>query len=96
MPKFRKKPVVIEAIQYMGDNDLEIMDFVGKTLSVSKPPATMEHDKEVPHSAYVIHIPTLEGMMTASRTDWVIMGVNREFYLCNPDIFEKTYELVEE
>src|ERR1700761_9516922 len=87
MPKFRKKPVVIEAIQWTGDNDLEIMNFVGRQLRVHKPPQKMEHDREIPHSGYQIHIPTLEGIMTAQRMDWIIMGINREFYPCKPDIF---------
>ena len=95
MPKFRKLPVEIEAIQWTGDNELDIMDFVGRRLQVSKPPSAMELDHEIPHSAYNIHIPTLEGVMTANRMDWIIMGVNREFYPCKPDIFEKTYEKVE-
>lgn len=95
MPKFIKRPIVIEAVQWKGDNELEIINFVGKKLSVNKPPPAMKHDKEIPNSAYAIYIPTLEGMMTAQRMDWVIMGVNREFYPCKPDIFEKTYESVE-
>lgn len=96
MPKFRKKPVVIEAVQWEGENEMEIMDFVGKRLSFCKPPHQMDIEKDLPHSAWCIHIPTLEGMMTAQRFDWVIMGVNREFYPCKPDIFEKTYEKVED
>jgi len=91
---FRKKPVEIEAIQWTGDNEIEIMDFVGKRLKVNKPPAAMEHDTIVPHSAYCIHIETLEGVMTAQRMDWVIKGIYGEFYPCKPDIFEKTYEIV--
>jgi len=42
-----------------------------------------------------IHIPTLEGTMIASPDDFIIKGVQGEFYPCKPDIFEKTYELVE-
>lgn len=90
--EFRKKPVVISAVQWTGKNEIEIMDFVGKKLKVNKPPPQLEHEKEIPDSAVKIHIPTLEGMMTADRGDWIIMGVNREFYPCKPDIFKKTYE----
>lgn len=42
-----------------------------------------------------IYIETLEGVMTATEGDWIIKGVNGEFYPCKPDIFEKTYEPVE-
>jgi hypothetical protein len=42
-----------------------------------------------------LHIETLEGILTASPGDWVIKGVNGEFYPCKPDVFEKTYEPVE-
>lgn len=92
--QFRKKPVVIEAIQFTGENEIQVMDFVGKKLQVSKPPSQMEHDKEIPHEAYYLTIPTLEGNMVCSRMDWIIKGVHGEFYPCKPDIFEKTYEAV--
>jgi hypothetical protein len=95
MPKFRKKPVVIEAIQWNGLNEIEIMDFVGRKLQVSRPPAHIEHDREIPHEAVTIEIPTLEGTMTANRMDWIIKGVAGEHYPCKNDIFEKTYEAVE-
>ncbi|MGH2666071.1 hypothetical protein [Flavobacterium sp.] len=90
---YRKKPVVIEAIQWNGNNEIEIMNFVGKTLKVSKPPEKMHHDVDVPASAYSLVIPTLEGDMTATLFDFIIKGVNGEFYPCKPDIFEKTYEI---
>lgn len=93
MPKFRKKPVVIEAVQFDGRNGTEIMLFVGKRLNHSAPPDGMEKEAEaIPLDAYRIEIPTLEGTMTATKMDWIIKGVNGEFYPCKPDIFEKTYE----
>lgn len=77
--KFRKKPVVIEAIQF--DNNVnEICDFVGKANLVIASPS--EH----------ITIVTLEGKMKASQKDWIIKGIKGEFYPCKPDIFELTYE----
>ena len=75
--KYRKKPVVIEAIQWNGDNLTEIDNFVGGSLKM-----------EV--TSLVIH--TLEGDMEASMNDYIIKGVNGEFYPCKPDIFDKTYE----
>jgi hypothetical protein len=90
--KFRKKPVVIEAIQWTGNNELQIMEFVGKHLQVSKPPYWIEYEMNVPDEGYNISIPTLEGAMKASRQDWIIKGLKGEFYPCKPDVFEMTYE----
>lgn len=82
MPKFRKKPVVIEAFQWTID---EVPDWWKNLKGV-----TMNID------SYTAYIPTLEGTMTAQKRDWIIQGVNGEVYPCKPDIFEKTYELVKE
>lgn len=79
--KFRKKPVVIEAIQFMGHNDKICLEFC---------PVAFDPEGDY---AYLI-IPTLEGEMKVSYGDWIIKGVNGEFYPCKPDIFEKTYEKV--
>ena len=77
--KYRKKPVVIEAARWTKHNWLEIDDFI-----------------TVPHETFpidgIVKIPTLEGTMKADVGDWIIKGVNGEFYPCKPDIFEKTYE----
>lgn len=96
MSKFRKKPVVIEAIQFTGHNSTEIMLFVGQKLQCSEVPHEVEREHyDIPNDAYSIKIPTLEGVMTGIRGDWIIKGVKGEFYPCKPDIFEKTYEAVE-
>jgi len=86
--KFRKKPVEIEAVQFTGDNHREALSFIYPGMS------------EVGLSgAEVMRLPvvieTLEGDMTASPGDWIIRGVQGEFYPCKPDIFEATYESVE-
>ena len=78
--KFRKKPVVIDAVQYNGDNFNVVRQFVG----ISLPLHQLGDDK--------IGIQTLEGVMTANVGDWIIKGIKGEFYPCKPDIFEKTYE----
>jgi hypothetical protein len=83
MPKFRKKPVVIEAVQFTGKNDDEIADFVGDK----------GYDPIVARPTWIIH--TLEGDMQANPGDWIIKGVQGEFYPCKPDIFEQTYDRVE-
>ena len=83
--KYRKKPVVIDAIRWADSPSvlIEIQKLAdGKTISVDY--------KKKP----VLRIPTLEGMMEAKIGDWIIKGVNGEIYPCKPDIFEKTYEKV--
>ena len=85
MQKFVKKPVVIEAIQYDGANITEIETFVGGKL-----PTVMNSNKDTQ-----LVVSTLEGDMKISKKDYVIKGVNGEFYPCKPDIFEKTYDVVE-
>ena len=81
MEKYSKKPVVIEAVQWTGENVKEVMDFMNWRNAA--------HDTA---SGLTIH--TLEGNHHASLGDWIIKGVNGEFYPCKPDIFEKTYEKV--
>lgn len=85
--KYRKKPVIIEAIQFEDNSDriIEIHEFMGgDTIRVNY------EDKVNPY----LKIETLEGIMKASVGDYIIKGVNGEFYPCKPDIFEKTYERV--
>ena len=85
MQKFVKKPVVIEAIQYDGANITEVENFVRKKL-----PTVISSNQDTQ-----LLIPTLEGYMKTSKGDYVIKGVNGEFYPCKPDVFEKTYDVVE-
>jgi hypothetical protein len=81
--KFRKKPVVIDAIQIAeGLPVADFFDFIGDIGGV-------EFDE------HAITIETLEGRMTASPGDWIIKGVQGELYPCKPDIFDATYERVE-
>ena len=74
--KYRKKPVVIEAVLWTGKNTNEINKFVSPN---------GVHDGKVV-------IQTLEGVMQGSVGDWIIKGVKGEFYPCKPDIFAATYE----
>lgn len=89
MPKFRKKPVEIEARQIKdGDSTRDIVRWI------------LDNGGDVAHascggdSQSKVVIETLEGNMEATHGDWVICGVNGEFYPCKPDIFEQTYEEV--
>jgi hypothetical protein len=92
--KFRKKPVVIEAVKLEFKNWNEICDFVGVgKLSDGKPEGFNPEGKT---EIIGLKIPTLEGVMVATQGDWIIKGIKGEFYPCKPDIFEATYELVEE
>jgi hypothetical protein len=84
--KFRKKPVVIEAIEWNGDFNL--FDQWCYEVGVS--------NKCSIWSGAELHIPTLEGEMHAQPGDWIICGVKKELYPCKPDIFEQTYEKVED
>ena len=92
--KFRKKPVVIEAVQWNGINLEEIKAFVGETLIYSICDTAWEVGKGRPR--VFVKIKTLEGDMEASVGDYIIKGVHGEFYPCKPDIFEKTYERVDD
>ena len=82
MSLFRKKPVVIEAVQFTGHNDAEILAFC--------PTAYDPIEREAS-----IVIPTLEGDHRATPGDWIIRGIAGEFYPCKPEIFAATYEPAE-
>jgi hypothetical protein len=82
--KFRKKPVVVEAIQLTPKTFDACLKFIGVFC-----------EQPCKHTC-TFYIKTLEGNLTAMHGDWIIKGVNGEFYPCKPDIFEKTYEKVEE
>ena len=93
--QYRKKPIIIEALQWDGSRHRPMWDFLE-----NKPSSCMESSGE---NFYIDHsqvdggliIKTLEGEHIASIGDFIIKGINGEFYPCKPDIFEKTYEEVE-
>jgi hypothetical protein len=92
--KYQKKPVVIEAIQWTGDNLKQIIDFTGLHPSAEQWVSQgWEHYEEVV-KVNGLKIFTLEGPMMASVGDYIIKGVKGEFYPCKPDIFALTYEQV--
>lgn len=87
MSQYRKKPVVITAVQYDGNFKCldifsldEVSHFFIGTDDAGNP---------------CLKIPTLEGVMIASKGDYIIRGVQGEYYPCKPDIFEMTYEKLE-
>ena len=88
MTRFRKKPVVIEAVQLPlamnTGTDIAQWGRIGEWLGAGGKWTMADGGK--------IEIETLEGVMTASPGDWIIKGVKGEFYPCKPDIFAATYE----
>jgi hypothetical protein len=105
MSKFRKKPVVIDAVQLTWANWNAICDFVPKPWFVRgvylhedgtpmpENAYRFEKSDEMPNSALGLIMQTLESQeFLAQGNDWIIKGVNGEFYPCKPDIFEKTYD----
>lgn len=89
MGKYRKKPVVIEAVQLRWDTWSEMCDHanVGK-LTDGKPQGKLDGEK------ISLAIPTLEGLMIADEDDWIIKDVAGELYPCKPEIFAATYDAV--
>lgn len=88
MPKFRKIPVVIEARRFSGDAEAhKLARWCGGQVHLASTLVDVY---------FVIDIPTLEGTMRAEPGDWIIRGVEGEFYPCKPGIFAETYEPVEE
>ena len=87
MPKFRKKPVVIEAVQVNGSlSPADLFAFIGGALT---------ERAKIRIEGETLVIDTLEGTMRADKDDWLIKGIKGEFYPCKPDIFEATYEAVD-
>lgn len=82
--KYRKKPVVIDAIQWTGDNYAEVFEFT-------------EGNAWPTHShSDTLAVSTLEGEVMATKDCYIIRGVNGEYYPCQEDIFNKTYEPVKQ
>lgn len=87
MPRYRKKPVEIEAVQYDGNNAQSIAAWIDDASGRFTPAYTRGGE---------LTIQTLEGDMRVSLGDYVIKGVKGEFYPCRSDIFAATYDQVEE
>lgn len=79
MAKYRKKPVVIDAIQWSGINHDDVSEFASDAIIKFLDDGRLS-------------IRTLEGNLIASPGDWIIKGVKGEVYACKPDIFQQTYE----
>jgi hypothetical protein len=90
MKSFRKKPVVVQAVQFDGtyENAIEISELIGVDSY-----ASMERS---PNGIARINIKTLEGRIYAIKDDWIIRGTQGEFYPCKPAPFADTFEEVKE
>lgn len=84
MPRYRTKPTIKEAIKY----DLPLSEMIEALL--------MFGFKMVGNTGNQITIPTLEGVMFANPGDYIVKGIRGEFYPCKSEIFEASYELIEE
>jgi hypothetical protein len=90
---YRKKPVEIEAMRLTADNAKDVCDWISRHTVGVVDPADFRFNYD--HTGAIL-IETLEGTMRADVGDWVIRGVKGEFYPCKPDIFDATYERVED
>ena len=84
--KYVKKPIEIEALQYVGDNLAECIEFMENNFDIVRYDSVSE----------TLKINTLEGVMTCSLNDYIIKGIRGEFYPCKLDIFKKTYEEIKQ
>lgn len=94
--KYRKKPVLIEAKKWNGNNIYEIVSFIENGIELK---SKVDREKFMDYESIVkkegLTIRTLEGLMKAEVGDYIIKGIKGEFYPCKPDIFEITYEKAE-
>ena len=79
--KFRRKPIVFEAEQFIPER--------------TPWPAGVEHTQDIVENGNLFHVATLEGRCIVSPGDWIVTGVKGERWAVKPDIFEATYEKVE-
>lgn len=98
MAKYRKRPVVIEAVQLNWRNWGNVCDLLGDMISESNPGRNVRTVSDTCGESgpdfIELTIHTKEGAMIARHGDWIIKDVQGEFYPCKPDIFAQTYELV--
>lgn len=99
MYKYRKKPVVIEAFQMTKERRQDNSDWPTWLHQAWQKENNEENSLNCGENSDgkdQLWICTLEGVMKVNWNDWIIQGVNKEIYPCKPDIFEKTYEKMEE
>lgn len=82
MAQFQKIPVDIEAVQWLGNNDQEMIEFAGEGAL----------NKDVGPNEYLIPIKDSNEFLRVKVGDWLIRGVEGELYPCSPSVFAKTYK----
>ena len=92
--KYCRKPIVVEAIQWTGNNTDEVLEF-GRGKIKHRQYKYSPNGKDILYGEE-LYVETLEGELRANKGDYIIKGVRGEFYPCKPDIFEKIYEELEE
>lgn len=93
--KYRKKPIIIDAFQWTGDNNQK-EDPLWIVEALKNGSARIEREDALLNLGVVMYIDTLEGTHRARIGDYIIQGVKGEIYPCKADIFEATYEPVTE
>ena len=95
--KYRKKSIIIDAVKWTGKNHREMFNFLTNYEKTNQSIDTYGDNFYIDHSKIEggLIIKTLENDCMASIGDYIIKGVNGEFYPCNPDIFLKSYEIIE-
>lgn len=95
--RFRKRPVVIDAIQFTGTNDLAVIAFadeIGDVGRVRSSVAVETNGEDIAERVTLLVDTTGHGEARAEPGDWIIRGVQGELYPCKPDVFAATYESV--
>lgn len=92
--KYRKKPIVVDAISWNGNNLQEVMDFVNSEFKYVENVSYCTQKFNYDYEENVLIINTLEGSMVVHIGDYIIKGIAGEYYPCKKKIFEETYEVV--
>lgn len=93
--QYRKKPVIVEAVQLDNINAPSAVRWIGEDKAKMNLESDAAYQAGKAPPVFSVTIQTLEGDIKAMPGDYIIKGVQGEFYPCKPDIFEKTYEVVE-
>ena len=90
---YKKVPVTVKALQWTGRNDEEVEKFIGDWF-LGYVNNCVKFSPTEQYKSVMLKLKTLEGVMYASIGDYIIEGVDGEFYPCKPDIFEQTYSFL--
>lgn len=90
---FKKKPVIIQALQFTGENADLVKTWLGSKCEIGCE-ITTEPGSPIETETTYVYISTLKGVMKGNPGDFIIKGISGEFYPCKPEIFELTYEQV--